>query len=427
MRRRFGFPLDLSTLSAEREFFYETLTHAREQMLLLRPRLADTGAEWVASPFWQAIRQLTGMIPLQLNDDPLGAASWSEWLTILAQHPPLQQREALDWLAQHNPDLATSWHIATELFQARLSGVATHFDGDLSQYRETLTQIYGPDHVWSTSRLEQVQTCGHFFFVNNLLFLDAHPEPALGLDVRQLGSLYHALFEQVYNDPANIPHPESVELVPFVTALAQPILAKAPQRYGFREAAWWSHTQNKIIADVIFSIRQLAVEQNGFTPVALEERFGLPDNPLVIPAPQGTDDRLQVRGVVDRIDRNPAGEIRVIDYKLGGPANFTNKELERGRKLQLPFYALAMQEALSHGPAVDGFYWHVTKRESSKLTLATYEGGIESAIATAINHAWSAVNQTRGGDYRPAPPPEGCPDYCPAQVYCWHYKPKSWG
>lgn len=425
LRQQFQFPLDPSTLTAEREFFYETLTRSREQLLLTRPRLADTGAEWVASPFWQTIRQLTGQQPQSEEEAMNAAASWHEWLSLLAQQPAAQQAEALAWLQTHRPDLVTGWHIAVQLLQARLNRVDSLWDGDLTGLSATFTEIYGREHTWSLSRLEQVQTCGHFFFTSHLLKLEPRLEPALGLDVRQLGSLYHALLERVYADPSLIPTEHSA-LTAFVTGLAQPILADAPSRYGFRETAWWSHTQNGIIEDMVLSITALSAEGHDFTPVALEARFGLPDNPLVIPGPEGSEDQLLLRGVVDRVDRNPAGEIRVIDYKLGGPTSFTSKELERGRKLQLPLYALAMQEALGYGPAVDGFYWHVTHGQPSKLTLATYEGGIVSALAIAIGHAWSAVQQVRRGQYPPKPPADGCPNYCPAQAYCWHYRPKSW-
>ncbi|MBK9054657.1 MAG: PD-(D/E)XK nuclease family protein [Chloroflexi bacterium] len=221
----------------------------------------------------------------------------------------------------------------------------TPLDGDLTELASTLRETYGSRHVWSISRLEHYQTCSHFFFVSHLLKLEARPEPALGLDARQIGSLYHALFERVYADP-----PSSLSerhLNPVRNGPGRTHFAAAPRRYGFRAAAWWSHTQKEIVENVVVSLRALAATGSDFVPVDQEKRFGLPDNPLVIADPAGSDDQLLVRGVVDRVYRNGAGQIRVIDYKLGGPASFTARELVRGRKLQLPLYAQAMQEALS--------------------------------------------------------------------------------
>jgi putative RecB family exonuclease len=51
------------------------------------------------------------------------------------------------------------------------------------------------------------------------------------------------------------------------------------------------------------------------------------------------DDELLIRGYIDRLDVNPAGELRVVDYKTGGAP----REAFEGRALfQLKFYALVL-------------------------------------------------------------------------------------
>ena len=55
LRERFDFPLEPSTLSAEREFFYEAISRPRGKLLLTRPILAENGAEWVSTPYWEAV------------------------------------------------------------------------------------------------------------------------------------------------------------------------------------------------------------------------------------------------------------------------------------------------------------------------------------------------------------------------------------
>jgi hypothetical protein len=44
-------------------------------------------------------------------------------------------------------------------------------------------------------------------------------------------------------------------------------------------------------------------------------------------------------------------------------------------------------------------------------------------MAAAVEHAWHAVRAIRTGDFVPHPPAGGCPGYCPAAGYCWHYDP----
>ena len=63
LRDEFGLPLEPSTESAEAEFFYETITRPRERLLLTRPRLADNGAPWQASPYWEEVRRLVAAEP----------------------------------------------------------------------------------------------------------------------------------------------------------------------------------------------------------------------------------------------------------------------------------------------------------------------------------------------------------------------------
>jgi RecB family exonuclease len=135
-----------------------------------------------------------------------------------------------------------------------------------------------------------------------------------------------------------------------------------------------------------------------------------------------------LHGQIDRIDQAGDSSIRIIDYKTGSPATFDAKAVQAGEKLQLPLYALAIQEALHLGEPVDGFYWYVQYAESSKGTLQKFkeddEVGPEAAMKLAVEKAWEAVRGARVGNFRPRPPRKGCPSYCPVTGFCWHYRPR---
>jgi hypothetical protein len=64
--------------------------------------------------------------------------------------------------------------------------------------------------------------------------------------------------------------------------------------------------------------------------------------------------------------------------------------------------------------------------EKSPFQLAKAEGGVNGAMETAVAHTWDVVRRVRRGEFKPQPPAEGCPPYCPAAGFCWHYTPKSW-
>jgi RecB family exonuclease len=53
-------------------------------------------------------------------------------------------------------------------------------------------------------RLESYRACPFFFFVSHVLKLEPRDKPAEGLDARQLGNIYHQIFEELYQAaPAN--------------------------------------------------------------------------------------------------------------------------------------------------------------------------------------------------------------------------------
>ena len=242
-----------------------------------------------------------------------------------------------------------------------------------------------------------------------------------GLDARQLGNLYHRILEAVYQAVPFEKRADGEALKQALPAVATPILDAAPLEEGFRATAWWQQTRAEIVANVERSLEMLSALEGGFVPVAFEAGFFGPQALAV----DATGDTFRLHGLIDRVDRAPDGRIRIVDYKTAGPYSYTTTALEKGEKLQLPLYALAAQKALGFGEVADGFYWHVRQAEPSTLQLAGY--GVEAAIDTAVAHAWEVVRGVRQGNFHPAPPAGGCPDYCPAATFCWQYKPgPSW-
>ena len=130
-----------------------------------------------------------------------------------------------------------------------------------------------------------------------------------------------------------------------------------------------------------------------------------------------------MRGFIDRVDRDPAGRLRIIDYKTAGPGGFGNSDVSRGKKLQLPLYAMATRDALHLGEPAEGFYWHVRHAAPSDFTLSGFPDGPEAAMELAAGIAWEVARQARNGHFRPEAPADGCPSYCPAAAFCWHYRP----
>jgi ATP-dependent helicase/nuclease subunit B len=429
LREGFELPLDPSTASAEAEFFYETITRPRECLLLTRPRLADNGALWQASPYWEEVTQLLQVSPQALTGgtipEPAQVASWPELMESLAAYPAYA--EVHRWADQSCPERSAAMAAAAGVFNARQSEEPHGpFAGDLTLLAGEFVQRYGPQHVWSASRLEAYRTCPFLFFVGSVLGLEPRPEPQEGLDARQLGNIYHRIFEHLYGALQGEKAVDLEQLLAALPDVAGRILDQAPQREGFRATAWWHQTRQEIIENVRQSLQALHGPelQQGFFPIRHEMPFYEPHELHVCDG----EDCFRLHGVIDRVERDADGRVRIIDYKTAGPSRYTNPAVTQGKKIQLPLYALAARDALRLGEPFDGFYWHVRQAQPSSFTLRKYRQQHErDALEVAVEKAWEVVRSARNGDFRPHVPDGGCPHYCPAVAFCWLYQPAYGG
>jgi len=408
--------------------FYQAVTRADEFLLLTRPTLADDGERWQPSPYWNAATSLFTDPPVLVRpDDPrpvADAASPEEVLFTAVRRGslPASYEELL-------PRFERLRH-ARDVLHARLAPQAAGpFEGDLSAARDRLTATYGPDHSWSPSRLETYGTCPHWYFVSQVLGLEAREPPELGLNARQLGTILHAILEQAFREASD---PTDADAV--VTALneaARTHFARAPQEHAFRPSPLWAMEQEHLLERLTETVREIVALGGGWRPSALEVAFGLKDAPPLELEIEG--EPVLLRGVIDRVDVNSSGELRVMDYKTGA-SHLGSQDLIDGRRLQLPLYALAACDALGLGKAAEGLYWAILAAEAGPLKLSRFVHeteevtlrGPDGAAQVALAHVHRILTGVRGGAFPPQPPRGGCPSYCPAAVWCWRYAPSLW-
>lgn len=410
LRDQFGFALNLATESNEAEFFYETITRPSERLLITRPRLADNGAEWQASPYWENVKQLVHVTPRTLTTDTRlnvnEVASWAE----LMENVNAANAKAWQWAREKNPARVTALEAARQIINARQSN---QLDGDAREIAGELAPLF--QRTFSASRLEQYRTCPYFFWFANILRLEARTEPSEGLDARQLGNLYHQIFQKVFDAVAD--KSDLNALLAALPGIAQKILEDAPTREGFRQTAWWQQTRAEIIDNVKSSLEKLRALADGFVPAFFELWF---DNLIL----QNEHISIRLQGVIDRIDRTADGRLRIIDYKTSSPSQFEMSAVMQAKKIQLPLYALAARDVLKLGPVADGFYWHIQKAEPSGFQISKYAGGLDALVNDFVRpKILEAVQAMRAGNFAPAPPDDGCPGYCPASAFCWRYRP----
>jgi len=424
LREEFGLSIELSTSSAEGQYFYEAVTRPCQALLLTRPRIADNGAPWQASPFWEEVRRCVEVTPRRL---PAGshpqvdeAASWSELLLTAARS---SDGLAWEWAARRQPERCQAIEYGRTIVERRTRPpieTPDPYDGGLTSWGDVFAQHHAPERVWSASRIESYRTCPFSFYVGSVLGLAPRPQPAEGLDARQLGNIYHRILEQVYREARD---PTSLEaLLAALKEVAPRVLDEAPRREQFRATRWWEHTRLEIERNVRRTLEAMDAARGAYVPWRFEAAFGMRAQPALVV--QDGDDAFCLRGLIDRVDRAPDGRVRIIDYKTAGPYGFTDRAFKEGVKLQIALYALATGSALGLGRVEDGFYWHVRHAEQSRFSLARY--GVSQALDLARQHAWEAVRGARAGRYTPLPPHDGCPAYCPAAAFCWRYAPHAY-
>ncbi len=409
MLRDRGLAIEPRLRGDEVTFFYQAMTRATDRLLLSRPYLAEDGQPWEPSPYWSQV--------LQLFDQPIG--SIGPIVRKVRPEDPLAPAEAaspIEWV-QATRQFDQRLQYGLEILRARLSppdeGGSLH-DGDLPELASILRQRYSAAHGWSASRLEMYGTCPFAFYIAHALELEPRTPPEAGYDARILGSMLHKILEDVYQ------HDDPISALPDA---ARRVFAAAPIDYGFRPSALWEAQQHELEAALRETISALAEVSEGFTPYRFEQKFGMGQPSLTVRSADGEEIRLH--GYIDRLDVDQHGYLRVIDYKASSsPINA--KDLDKGKRLQLPLYALAARDALHLGEVASGFYWHILQGKASSFKLEKYPDGIDAAFERVKQHVVDHVRHIRAGDFQPVPPDGGCPGYCPAVTFCWRYTARNY-
>ncbi|MDX1664805.1 MAG: PD-(D/E)XK nuclease family protein [Candidatus Promineifilaceae bacterium] len=407
----------------ERPLFYDTVSRPREKLLLTRPHRADDGSEWPASAYWEEVRRL---LPGALPDEKKG------WRESIALSPTAAAALAVEEKGQIRVETGRWEQLvqAAAIFRQRYGAQKDLHDGHCYPLTPYFGHKYGEQYRWSPSQLQKYTTCPFYYFVDKALGLARLEEPEEDPQALHLGSIYHAIFEELFRahvaSAAGAPctgaraHADLIALLENLDDVADRVLAEAPRRFGFRPPPWWTQLQQRIKADVRRSLPRLAETGEGFAPLAVEAEIE-----AAIPAGDG-EMIFRLFSRVDRIDRDEARNVRLIDYKLGSPSSHDRYALRDGKKIQLPLYARAVQEACNLDQPPDGFYWHVGHAEASD-PLSHYWDGVPAAVERALEYAREAIAGARAGRFEPDPPDGGCPSYCTAAGFCWHYTPRFGG
>ncbi len=316
--------------------------------------------------------------------------------------------------------------------------------------RAKLAERYGPQHLWSASRLEQYAACPFRFFAGHVLRIEPPPSATPETDPARRGVLLHDLLAALLRQAANAP-----DAADWKPALEQ-LIAEAAERVGrYGVEAGLRAVETREISEWVPRIAGQAEAYQAMwqdldgvpTPAALEVRFG-PDRAGAEADnddPRSTDEPFAFRagehtvllsGKIDRVDLAQAGgqpALVVIDYK-SGDARFDPALAESGRQLQLPLYTLAAEALLFTdlgARALAAGYWPLRnegkgfadKRANLRLREADDEGlsevdhwqQLQAVIAERVGEI---VEGVRRGDFPVYNTDEKCTSWCDFRTVC---------
>lgn len=181
--------------------------------------------------------------------------------------------------------------------------------------------------------------------------IDPEPEPMVR------GSYMHATLEDLFE---RLGEPLTPETLPDALRILADIVAEVPPTIApGRGEAVRTAVLETIVADLRRYLAAEARDGCEFRPEMLELRFGFEhDEGALPPLVLGEgEDRVVVRGVIDRIDVEPGtGRAIVRDYKSGAVrAEQAGARWALDRRVQVALYMLAVRELLSLDP-VAGLY-----------------------------------------------------------------------
>jgi ATP-dependent helicase/DNAse subunit B len=280
------------------------------------------------------------------------------------------------------------------------------YDGVLSEreFIDAIAEHFSPNHQFSVNQLESYAGCPFRFFMTRILGVVLEEEPGVEFDPLVRGRILHDVLQAFHGEYARRP----------VTDIPEPEARDAMQRHldeAFARLAFHSINTPPKAALVerarmtVLLNRYLAIERKEsnepWAPSHFEVSFGnvrgKSEDPLSTPVPfvlatgQGP---VRFSGRIDRIDTLEV-RARIIDYKTSVYAK--PADIDAGVSIQLPLYALALEEHLMPGTrCAEALFLQIGGKtrlsglENRKSTWEERKEVIRNQIAAHVAHIRSA-------------------------------------
>ena len=400
-----AFPPGERRLPREQLLFLQLVARPRQELILSYPAVDEQGQDLLPGAFLRAVTEAfaDGAIPTThqrmliegyLTQEVLCDA---EYRVQLADRWRDAKDEGLITPVGLSADLVHHLKAVKQLAEARFRDTSHNEYSGLfltEASKKRVRDRFGPERVFSPTALETYVACPFRFWLEHLLGLEELEEPGEEVEHTRRGAAYHRALSRLHRrlrdaDPGMtrqaVPETVTDELAADLTTAINEYVARAPSDVS--RALWrlegerLQRSVKKYRADWNTYLADWHKEKLDLAPALFEADFGLAPAdgtpsfpPLVITV---GDTEVRVGGRIDRVDVAALADgtkgFWVIDYKTGRRANYSAAQLQTLEKLQLPLYALAVQQVFFAGEQTRPLglaYWMVTDEGTKRMLPA---------------------------------------------------------
>lgn len=429
--RAAGVELDSKRKWADREMliFHQAVCSAEQRLCLTSRTVSPNGRSLSPSPFMAALSELFPGADLRHSSDAGkgfvpefdAVASWRDVRNAAFFHGD-------NAVAPFAQEFAAT-RAGSDIERRRQSSANFDaYDGVVSgdEALAILNSRFGKSQVFGVRQIESYAECPYQFFLTHVLRVEPEQTPAAELDPAVRGVLMHRVLEIFHRryqgrSVADIPaHEASEAMREIVAEVFRGGLVRgagAPQGTVEAERRALTCKLNRYLS--IARCEDEAEWKPSYFEVSFGPGRGASDAPpstlnaFVLETPAGP---VKFAGRIDRIDRS-GDAVRIIDYKTS--VHVQTRHIRDGVALQMPVYALALEQHVLQGDVCELAYLVAVGRKERREALARAKGEWETRAETATTKIGWAVTQIREGQFPPVPYERMC-NLCAGRRVCRH-------